>query len=159
MADNGEVLLDAIDRRTRLIQHGAIVAGVILLGLARPVVDASGVPAALTMIAVSLGLLAIAAAMPQRWVVNYQGYEIAVENNPFRGERLLIGGTVAAKGRLGRVNTLEASISTPSGREEIVARTEARFTSFRCVIRVRHSAMAAASDAELLAEVRRRGLA
>jgi hypothetical protein len=158
MAEAGDVLIDAIDRRKRIAQHGLIAAGIVMLLLARQLVESS-LAAALAAIAAGVILFAVAAATSQRWVVRYQGHEIAVENNPLRGERLLIGGAVAAKGRLGMVSTMEAAITTPFGREEIVVRTEARLTSFRCVIRVRRSAAASPSDAELLAEVRRRGLA
>jgi hypothetical protein len=111
------------------------------------------------VIAVALTLFVVASSVWQRWAIDYQGYRIVVENNPFRGERLRIGGVVVAKGKLGVFSHMRATIATPSGKEEIVVRTEATFLRYRCIIRVVRSAAAAASDAELLAEVRRRGLA
>jgi hypothetical protein len=158
MAESGDVLLDDIDQRKRLVQHGSIFAAIALLLAARYTVESS-VAAALVLIVAALAVFAVAACVWQRWAIDYQGYRIVVENNPFRGERLRIGGVVVAKGALGITNHLRATIATPSGPEEIVVRTEARFTQFRCVIRVVRSAPATASDAELLAEVRRRGLA
>jgi hypothetical protein len=157
--DSNGVLLDVIDRRRRVIQHGAIVTAIGLLVAARFVADTRGATAALAFVAIALALLAVAASVWQRWVIDYQGYRLVVENNPLRGERLLVGGKVAAKGRLGFISEMTTTIATSSGPEEILVRTEARLTWFRCVVRVIRSAAASASDAELLAEVRRRGLA
>jgi hypothetical protein len=158
MSDSGLVLLDAIDQRNRLIQHGSIFAGIALLLIARYAAE-SNTAATLAFIAVALALFVVASSVWQRWAVDYQGYRSVVENNPFRGERLRIGGVVVAKGRLGVFSHMRATIATPSGKEEIVVRTEATFLRYRCIIRVVRSAAAAAgSDAELLAEVRRRGL-
>lgn len=84
-----DVLLDAIDRRTRIAQHGLIFAGVVTLLFARGLVESS-VPAALAAIAAGLILFAAAAAASQRWVVKYQGHDVAIANNPLRGERLLL---------------------------------------------------------------------
>jgi hypothetical protein len=156
--DSNGVLLDVVDRRKRLIQHGAILTAIGLLVAARFVADVSGATAALALIAAALALFVVAASVWQRWIIDYQGYRIVVENNPFRGERLLVGGTVAAKGKIGFISNMTTMIATPSGPEEILVRTEARFTWFRCVVRVIRGAAATASDAELLAEVRRRGL-
>ena len=159
MADSGDVLLDVIDRRIRLIQHGAIFAGIAVLTGARFLAGVAGSAVTLAVIAVGVALIAVGATVWQRWVIDYQGYRIVVENNPIRGERLLVGGVVAAKGVMGVRSHMVTTLATPSGSEEIIVRTEARLTSYRCVVRVVRSASARASDAELLAEVRRRGLA
>jgi hypothetical protein len=157
--DSNGVLLDVIDRQKRLIQHGSIVSAIGLLLAARFVAEARGAAGALALVAPALVLFAVAASVWQRWVIDYQGYRLIVENNPLRGERLLVGGTVVAKGTLGYISQMTTTIATASGPEEILVRTEARLTWFRCVVRVIRSAAATASDAELLAEIRRRGLA
>jgi hypothetical protein len=158
MTPDDEVLLDVVDRRKRWIQHGAILTAICLLVGARIVVDLDGATAALALIATALGLFAVAASVWQRWVIDYRGYRIVVENNPLRGERLLVGGAVAAKGTPGFISHMTTTIATPLGPETILVRTEARFTWFRCVVRVIRGSLATVSHAELPAEVRRRGL-
>jgi hypothetical protein len=157
LAGSNPVLLDAIDRRRRLGQHGSILAAIGLLLAARYALDNS-TTAALALIAAGLVLFTVAASISQRWAVDYEGHRIVVENNPFRGERLCVDGAVVAKGKLGVTNQLRTIITTPTGPEEIVVRTDAALLRFRCVIRVVRGGVSAASDDALLAEVRRRGL-
>lgn len=138
------------------MQHGAILAAICLFVAARFAVEVSAA-AALALMAAAVALLALAATVWQRWALDYKGHCIVVENNPLRGERLLVGGTVVAKGKLGVLSEMTTTIDTSSGPEHIIVRSEARLTSFRCVVRVVCSA-GNVTDAELLAEVRRRGL-
>ena len=139
------------------MQHGATLGAVVLMLAARGVAHAS-IAAALVLIAAGLGLFMLSGTVWQRWSIDYKGHRIVVENNPLRGERLLVDGVLAAKGAFGVISHMSATITTPSGPEQIFVRTEARLTWFRCVVTVFRGAVASASDAELLAEVRRRGL-
>jgi hypothetical protein len=163
MSDRQHVLLDAIDTHRRLLQHGAIFAGIGLLAVASLLVDREGpMTAGLAAIAAGLLLLVAAAGVRQQWDVTYKGHQIRFENNPFRGEKLFIDGRRAAVGKLGFRSELRASIDAGAGRgDRIVASTVAGFLRFRCRIVAEPGADAVAagiSDGDLLAEVRRRGL-
>jgi hypothetical protein len=152
-------LLDVTDTSKRLVQHGTVFAGIVVLLAARAVIDVWGLAATLVLIAVGLALFVVSSMTCQRWTVDYQGHAIAFENNPFRGEKLFIDGVLAAKGKIGVRSEMRAPI--PSGRgagDVIVVQSEAGLLRLRCMIQAMPASAGRASDAELLAEVRRRGL-
>ena len=128
-------LLDAVDTRRRRLQNLLMWAGIALLivsmlffkGAGEGKTNAGGW---VTMLS-GFAAFAIAFTVRVRWQVDYKGHGIVVENDPFRGERLMIDGASAAKGKLGVHNTLTASL--PEG-DRIIATTVAGLTSFRCTI-------------------------
>lgn len=159
------LLLDAIDRTRRPAQHGAILAGILLLLATLSLLDPPGRrPFAAASAAAGLALLGIATRINQRWDVSYKGHRIRYVNNAMTGERLWIDDRPAGKGRLGIKSEIRVSIDDGEGLGDvIVSRSIAGFLTFRCRILVEPAAPqdAAAvplSDAALMAEVRRRGL-
>ena len=125
-------LLDETDWRRRVIQHGALFAGIGALVAALAVVDDEGGRAlAFGAIAGGLALFTIASFVKQRWAVTYKGHEIRFENNPFSGEKLFIDGAPAAKGRLGVHSEMRARL--PEG-DEIVVRSTAGLFRLQCRI-------------------------
>ena len=159
-------LLDATDTRKRLMQHGATLAGVGLLGAASFLVGRPGLlGAGLVCIALGLGLFAVSASVSQRWQVTYRGHPVRFENNPFRGERLYIDGELVGRGKIGFESELRGTIRSGAGAgDQIVSRSRAGLLTFRCRIlaeplrEVQATTPSSISDAQLLAEVRRRGL-
>jgi hypothetical protein len=152
------LLLDATDRRLRLLQHGAIFGAVGLLALASRVVDAN-FGWGIAIILAGLTLVAVASRAVQRWEVDYRGHRIEFRNNPLSGEKLFIDGALAAKGTLGVTSVMRATIPSGDGMgDEIVARTKAGLTQFHCRIEAVSASGLPVSDDQLLAEVRRRGL-
>ena len=160
-------LLDVTDRTLRLLQHGSVLAGIAVLVLAGTTANRPGGHAlALWMIAAGLGLFGAAAVTRQKWSVRYKGHEIRFENNPFLGEKLFIDKTLAAgRGKLGFRSETRGVIAAGDGiGDTVIARTDAGFLTFRCRITVEPAETAdaipsAVSDEQLLAELRRRGLA
>lgn len=151
-------LLDETDVARRLIQHGAIVAGIVVLASAVPFADRQlGLTVAL--IAVGLSLILLSASVSQRWDVEYAGHRIRFVNNPLRGEHLFIDGVRVAKGQLGLRSELRATLA--SG-ETLTVIAEAGLVSFRCRMFVEPAGAPAEagvlSDAALLAEIQRRGI-
>lgn len=163
---NAGVLLDQTDRRRRLLQHGAILGGILLLAPVAALIDVPGHWSfAIATMAAGLLLLAIATTIKQRWTVDYKGHVIKFENNPIRGERLFIDGELAGKGKIGYRSEIRGVLRGGDGSgEAIVASTTAGLLSFHCRIvaeRVEPPAAARSAsltDTELLDEVRRRGL-
>lgn len=159
-------LLDVTDKTHRVLQHGAVLAGVVVLLFARVAADrADGVAFALGMIAVGLALFGAAAVVKQKWGVTYKDHDVRFENNPFLGEKLFIDNQLAGKGKLGFRSETRGVIAAGDGAgDTVIVRTEAGLFTFRCRITV-HALEAAdavppaVSDEQLLAEVRRRGLA
>jgi hypothetical protein len=158
-------LVDATDRTRRRLQHGAILAGILLLAATLGLLDPPERRlAAVGTAAAGLILLGAAARISQRWDAAYKGHAIRYVNNPLAGERLWIDGRLAGKGRIGIVSEIRATIAGGDGRGDvIVARSTAGLLTFQCRITAEPAAPAdtAASgltDAALLDEVRRRGL-
>ena len=156
-----ETLLEAVDTKRRIRQHGGILAGVVVLLVARLVVDVNLV-LGLAAIAAGFGLFAYAARIKQHWEVSYKGHRIQFENNPLRGEKLFIDGDLVGKGRIGYRSEIHATIAHGDGAgDKIVVLTVAGLLSFGCRILVAAAAGspgARLSDEQLLLEVRRRGL-
>jgi hypothetical protein len=165
---NGErrELLSQTDRRRRLMQHGAILGGILLLLPAAALVDVPGSFAfAIATMAGGLVLLGVAAAIKQRWEVSYKGHRIRVENNPILGEKLFIDDALAGRGKIGLRSELRGIIRDGDGAGDvIVALTVAGLLSFQCRIVAEPAgvpevtAARTLSDQQLLEEVRRRGL-
>ena len=151
-------LLDETDVVKRLLQHGAILAGIVVLGSAAAVADRNKT-LALTIIAAGLGLLVVSMMVQQIWDVSYKSHRIRFVNNPLRGERLYVDGVRVARGKIGFRSEMHAAIS--SG-ELLKVVADAGFFRLRCRIFVEPAAgaleHAALSDEQLLAEVRRRGI-
>ena len=160
------ILLDAIDRTRRPAQHGAILAGILLLLATLAFLDPPDRrPLAAASAAAGLTLLGIATRISQRWDVRYKGHHIRYVNNAMTGERLWIDDRLAGKGSIGIKSEIRATLTGGDGRGEvIVARSIAGFLTFRCRIVAEPAApqdaaaAGALSDAALLDEVRRRGL-
>ena len=151
-------LLDETDVVKRLVQHGTILVGIVDLASAAPLADRNRV-VALTLIALGLALLVVAAFVRQRWDVRYKDHRIRFVNNPLRGEHLFVNDVRVAKGQLGLRSELRAALS--SG-ETLIAIADAGLVSFRCRLLVQPGIAPAAtgilSDEQLLAEIRRRGI-
>lgn len=159
-------LLDVTDRTRRRLQHGAVFAGVIILMVAGAVAKRpGGIPLALWMIAAGLALFGVAAVTRQKWTVTYKGHDIRYENNPFLGEKLFIDNQFAGKGKTGYRSEMRGVIAAGDGTgDTIVVRTEAGLLALHCRMTAQMPEAAdavspAVSDEQLLAEVRRRGLA
>jgi hypothetical protein len=139
-------LLDAVDTRNRRLQNLLMWAGIALLIGSLMFFKAPGAgktsPGGWLTMASGFGAFALAFVTRVRWQVAYKAHTIVFENDPFRGERLVIDGAIAAKGKLGINNTLTASL--PEG-DRIVATTVAALASFRCRIVAEPAADAATS--------------
>ena len=158
-------LLDAIDRTRRRAQHGAILAGILLLLATLGLLDPPGRrPVAAATAAAGLALLGVATRISQRWDVSYKDHRIRYVNNALTGERLWIDDRLAGQGSLGIKSEIRATLTGGDGRGDVVvARSIAGFLTFRCRILVepaapKDAAAVGMSDAALLDEVRRRGL-
>ncbi len=160
------VLLDTTDRTRRVLQHGAIFAGILLLLVTLRFLDPPDrQPRAVATAAVGVTLLVLATRISQRWDVTYKGHQIRYVNNALTGERLWLDGRMAGKGKLGIKSEIRATIADGDGRgDAIVARSTAGLVSFQCRIEVvppdpaAGQAAARLSDSALLDEMRRRGL-
>jgi len=159
------LLLDVTDRKLRPLQHGVVLAGVVVLLVAgaaakRP----EGIALTLWMIAGGLALIGAAAAIRQKWAVTYKGHDVRFENNPLLGEKLFIDNTSSGKGKLGYRSEIRAVIASGEGAgDTVIARTEAGLLTLRCRITAEGpgglvGVPSAVSDEQLLAEARRRGL-
>ena len=161
-----QLLLDVTDRTRRLLQHGAVFAGVAVLLLAKAAANRTeGLVLTLSMMAAGFALFVVAAVIKQKWTVAYKGHDVRYENNPFLGEKLIIDNRPAGKGKIGFRSETRGVIPAGDGAgDTIIARTVAGFVSFRCRITAQAAepggaVPSAVSDEQLLAEVRRRGLA
>jgi len=159
-------LLDVTDRARRVLQHGAVFAGVVVLLVAKVVGNRpGGIALILGMMTVGFALLGAAAFIKQKWTVPYKGHEIRYENNPFLGEKLFVDSQLAGKGKTGYRSEIRSVIAAGDGAgDTIIVTTEAGLLALHCRItaEIREAADAvppAVSDEQLLAEVRRRGLA
>lgn len=126
------VLLDAVDRRVRALQHVTILLGIFLLFTGGAIAMRQGAgPRALA--ALGAGLVVIASAMfaRQRWEVEYRGHRIRFENGPTTAEQLFVDGRLVGRGGFGRVRTIATVL--PSG-ERITAVSRADLLSFGCRI-------------------------
>ena len=160
------LLLDVTDTTRRRLQHGAVLAGVLVLMFAGALAKRpGGIALALGMVATGFALFGIAAVIKQNWAVTYKGHAIRFENNPFLGEKLFIDDQLAGKGKIGYRSESRGVIAAGDGAgDTIIASTEAGSLRLHCRIttHVPEAADAvplAVSDEQLLAEVRRRGLA
>ncbi|HEY7500534.1 MAG TPA: hypothetical protein VH740_18575 [Vicinamibacterales bacterium] len=152
------ILLDVTDARKRLIQHGAVIAGILILLVAGAAAGRS-IPLSLALIVAGLALFTVTATTSQKWVVDYKGRSIAYENNAFFGEKLFVDGELVAKGKIGVKSEMRATIASgEAAGDEIVSRSTAGLLRFRCRIHASPRASMRASDEQLMAEVRRRGL-
>jgi hypothetical protein len=152
-------LLDETDVVKRLIQHSTVLLGIVVLLLAGKLADRTNVRLSLAIIGAGLALFVLASLVRQTWDVPYKGQRIRFVNNPLRGEYLLVDGVPVASGELGFHTEMRAAI--PSG-DTVRVLADAGLFSFRCRILVEPPIAApangAVSDAQLLAEVRRRGI-
>ena len=160
------LLLDVTDRTRRPLQHGAVFAGVAVLLLAKAAANRpEGIALTLWMMAGGFALFGAAAAIKQKWAVTYKGHDIRYENNPFLGEKLFLDNRLAGKGKTGYRSEIRGVFAGGDGAgDTIIATTEAGFLKVHCRIAAHVPAAAdaiptAISDEQLLAEVRRRGLA
>jgi hypothetical protein len=150
-------LLDATDTRKRFVQHGAIVAAVALLLVAIPAARADNLSITAVLIGAGLAMFGVTALTSQRWTVDYHEHRIVLENNPLRGEKLLVDGVLAAKGKIGFMSEMRATIASGTGAgDQIVARTEAGLFRYRCSIHVDAGSQIPLSDEALWAELQRR---
>jgi len=159
-------LLDVTDRMRRRLQHGAVFAGVVVLLVAKVAGNRPGsIALVLWVMTVGLALLGAAAFIKQKWTVPYKGHEIRYENNPFLGEKLFIDNQLAGKGKTGYRSEIRSVIASGDGAgDTIIVTTEAGFLKLHCRITAQvpdaaNAVPSAVSDEQLLAEVRRRGLA
>jgi hypothetical protein len=158
-------LLDVTDKTRRRLQHGAVFAGVVVLLVAKVVGNRpGGIALILGMMAAGFALLGAAAFIKQKWTVTYKGHEIRYENNPFLGEKLFIDNQLAGKGKTGYRSEIRSVIAAGDGAgDTIIVTTEAGLLALRCritaEIREAADAVPPAVSEQLLAEVRRRGLA
>jgi len=137
LSARAQVLLDAVEHRRRLLQHGLALLGVVLLlasGAAflqtRGVSATGSVAAVLAIVAIASGL-----RMKIRWTVPYRGHEIRFENHPIRGEALLIDGVTCDRGRIGLWNRLQGVVPSGDGAGDLItAESEAGLFAFRCRI-------------------------
>lgn len=159
-------LLDVTDRTRRPLQHGAVLAGVLVLLFAKVVANRpGGIALTLWMMAVGFALFVVAAVIKQKWTVTYKGHEVRYENNPFRGEKLFIDNQRAVKGKVGYRSEMRGVIAAGDGTgDTIIARTEAGLLTLHCRITALEAEApggvpSVLSDDQLFAEVRRLGLA
>jgi len=137
-----EKLLDAKDTSGRLLQHSAMLTGLILLVLAVVVFVTSPemkIPAAVAGV---LGLIAFVCGLRVKmcWEVSYKGHAIRFENDPLRGEALYIDGELVARGGLGIWMVLQGSVRSGAGiGDQIIAESVAGLLSFRCKISAKPS--------------------
>jgi hypothetical protein len=159
MTETAHTLLDVTDTHKRLVQHGTVLVAIALLLAAQAAVASRGLTITLVLIAVALALFVVASITDQRWAVEYRGHRILFQNNPFRGEKLFVDDALVAKGKLGVTSEMRTRIASGEGSgDEIVARSTAGLIRFRCQIQVVPASAIQASDEQLLAEIRRRGL-
>lgn len=126
------VLLDETDRGRRMMQHGSLVLGVIVLLIAARVAERSGgLPLTLALMAVGFLLFLPAFIVKQRWSIRHADQDIRVENSPLGGERLFVDGAMVAKGQLGLRSEMRASLA--SG-ERLLVIADAGLASYRCRI-------------------------
>jgi hypothetical protein len=158
-------LLDVTDRTRRVVQHGAVFAGIAVLLLAKAAANRpGGLALTLWMMAAGLALFVMAAFIKQKWMVVYKGHGVRYENNPFLGEKPFIDNKIGGKGKVGYRSEMRAVIPAGDGvGDSVIARTEAGLLSLRCRIYAQGADAAGGvpptvSDDALLAEVRRRGL-
>ncbi|GEM_PF-5916689 len=131
-----ETLLDVVDRKRRLLQHGCVFTGVFLLILAGVTMSKPG-PRVRPLVAAGVGLALIGASMFVRicWDVSYKGHPIRFENNPLRGEQLFIDGELVGRGGLGIRMVMQATVKSGEGAgDRIEAHSVAGLLSFHCKI-------------------------
>jgi len=132
-----QVLLDAVDHRRRLLQHGLALLGVVLLLAAGAAFLLTRGLSATASIAAVLAIVAMACGFRVTigWTVPYKGHEIRFENHPIRGEALLIDGVTSGRGRIGIRNTLQAVVASGDGAGDLItAESVAGLLAFRCRI-------------------------
>jgi serine/threonine protein kinase/regulation of enolase protein 1 (concanavalin A-like superfamily) len=136
-----EQLLDATDRRRRLIQHGGILLGLALgvFGVLLMFAGARGFPP--VMIVLGVVALAVASRVKQRWVLTYRGHAIRIENSAFRGEALFLDGVLVARGGFGGRTELRGLIRRGAGAgDEVMVLCDSGPLTFRCRIYVERQA-------------------
>ncbi len=133
-----ETLLDASETKQRLLQHGATLAGFLLLLIALAAVArpggglniVAGIAAALGLAAIILGL-----RVKIRWQVRYKGHVIRFENDPLIGERLYIDGERVGRGYFGFHVVMNAAIPNGNGAgDRIESVSNAGLVRFQCRI-------------------------
>jgi hypothetical protein len=130
-------LLEATDRKRRLLQHGSIFAGIFLLTLAGAAIKGPRGVNPWALAALALGLAAIVASglVEIRWDVAYKGHAIRFVNHPWSGEQLYIDGELVARGGIGIRMVLQGTVKSGEGAgDRIEAVSEAGLLSFRCKI-------------------------
>jgi tRNA A-37 threonylcarbamoyl transferase component Bud32 len=131
-------IFEAVDRDRRLWQHGMILTGLVLVGLAAAV----GIPSGSYLIlfapaVIGLALIAVGGFERQQWDVPYKGRTLRFENSPFTGERLFVDGVRIATGGFGLLRELRGTIPEgPGAGDEVRALCEAGFLRFGCRISV-----------------------
>jgi WD40 repeat protein/tRNA A-37 threonylcarbamoyl transferase component Bud32 len=131
-------IFEATDRDQRLWQHGMILTGLVLVGLAAAV----GIPSGSYLIlfapaVIGLALIAVGGFERQQWDVSYKGRTIRFQNSPFTGERLFVDGVRIATGGFGFMRELRGTIPDgPGAGDQVRALCEAGFLSFKCRISV-----------------------
>ena len=130
------VLLDARATRRRifqiLVQALPAIAGFFALSaMAR----GASVPAAVVLTALAAVMVFIELKFPLGWTVDYKGHTIRFSNHPLWGERLLIDGKLADRGRFGKKVTLRGTIERGAAAgERITADVSCGFSSLSCRI-------------------------
>ena len=132
------LLLEVADTRQRPIQTIVPMAGV-LLGAAGVSmwVRAGGGPSVVAVSTTVIGLLLIAVSLRSviAWDVTYKGHAIRFQNDPCFAERLSIDGQLVARGGVGYVMVLSATIPSGDGAGETIrATSRAGVLSFSCRI-------------------------
>lgn len=142
MSGGSSTLLEATDVGRRLLQHGAVSAGIVVLaaeGLRARRHDPGPVDAAFLLL--GFAFLTVGLVVKQRWSLPYRGHRIRFENSPLWSEKLFIDEELVAKGGLGKKKELSGTIRTGQGQgDEIVALSEAGLLRFRCRIFARPGA-------------------
>ncbi len=134
-----ETLLEATDRRKRLLQHGALLAGTALglPGIALGAFEPALFPLGMAMLGGAIILLVVSFLIRQRWTVTYCGHEIRFENSVIVFQSLWIDGVLAARGGFGFRIELRAIIPRGEGAgEEVVVLAEPGLFAFHCRIYV-----------------------
>ncbi|HKB05814.1 MAG TPA: protein kinase [Gemmataceae bacterium] len=132
-------IFEAVDRDRRLWQHGMILTGLLLVGLAAVITLTAGTLNAILFApaVIGLALIAVGGSERQRWDVPYKGRTIRFENSPYLGERLYVDGVRIARGGFGFMRELRGTVPDgPGAGDEVRALCEAGFLQFKCRISV-----------------------
>lgn len=127
-----QLLLDATDRRGRVLQNGSVIGGALVACAGVWLVASGSAPVGAVLLIVGLAATILGVRIKQRWDVDYRGHRIRFANSPTSGEKLFIDDRLAARGWLGLRMELNATIlEGEAAGDELVALVEAGLLTFR----------------------------